>query len=179
MARAPNILFGLQVPSRPPADTWAPTSVSRVGALFFWLQEDRRVPSCVVARRVHFNAAHRLHNPRQSDEWNRNTFGKCNLPNYHGHNYELDILVEGEIDPDTGYVIDVGVLKQLADEHLIAVLDHRNLNLDVPWFAERLPSAENIARFCWEQLAPRIPHGRLTRIRLWETPRNYVDYEGH
>ena len=75
-------------------------------------------------------------------------------------------------------MIDVGVLKELADEHILALLDHRNLNLDVPWFAERLPSAENIARFCWEQLAPRIPQGRLTRIRLWETPRNYVDYEG-
>lgn len=136
------------------------------------------MPHCVVARRVHFNAAHRLHNPRQSDEWNRETFGKCNHPNYHGHNYELDILVEGEIDPDTGYVVDVGVLRQLADERIVAPLDHRNLNLDVPWFRDRLPSAENIAVFCWEQLAPRIPRGRLARIRLWETPRNYVDYEG-
>lgn len=136
------------------------------------------MPHCVVARRVHFNAAHRLHNPRQSDEWNRETFGKCNHPNYHGHNYELDILVEGEIDPDTGYVVDVGVLKQLADEWIVAPLDHRNLNLDVPWFRDRLPSAENIAVFCWEQLALRIPRGRLARIRLWETPRNYVDYEG-
>ena len=136
------------------------------------------MPSCIVARRVHFNAAHRLHNPRQSDAWNRETFGKCNLPNYHGHNSELDILVEGDIDPDTGYVVDVGVLKQLADEHILGVLDHRNLNLDVPWFREQLPSAENIARFCWEQLAPRIPRGRLARIRLWETPRNYVDYVG-
>jgi 6-pyruvoyltetrahydropterin/6-carboxytetrahydropterin synthase len=136
------------------------------------------VPHCIVARRVHFNAAHRLHNPRHSDEWNRATFGKCNLPNYHGHNYELDIVVEGEINPDTGYVVDVGVLRQLADQHILQPLDHRNLNLDLPYFRDRLPSAENIAIFCWEQLAPHIPEGRLSRIRLWETPRNYVDYEG-
>ena len=134
--------------------------------------------SCVVARRLHFNAAHRLHNPAQSDEWNRNTFGPCNNPNYHGHNYELDVLVEGEIDPATGYVLDVGILKRIVDETVLGVLDHKNLNLDVGWFRDRLPSAENIARFCWEQLAPRIPQGRLRRIRLWETPRNYVDYEG-
>jgi 6-pyruvoyltetrahydropterin/6-carboxytetrahydropterin synthase len=136
------------------------------------------MPHCIVARRVHFNAAHRLHNPKQTDEWNRRTFGPCNNPNYHGHNYELDILVEGEIDADTGYVVDVAVLKQLAETHVTSQLDHKNLNLDVPWFRTRLPSAENIAVFCWEQLAPRIPRGRLTRLRLWETPRNYVDYDG-
>jgi 6-pyruvoyltetrahydropterin/6-carboxytetrahydropterin synthase len=133
---------------------------------------------CVVARRVHFNAAHRLHNPAHSAEWNRETFGPCNNPNYHGHNYELDIMVEGEIDPDTGYVVDVAVLKQLAEQHILSGLDHKNLNLDVPWFRDRLPSAENIAVYCWEQLAPRIPAGRLARLRLWETPRNYVDYDG-
>ncbi len=136
------------------------------------------MPHCVVARRIHFNAAHRLHNPSRSPEWNRSTFGPCNNPNYHGHNYELDIEVEGDIDPETGYVVDVAVLKQLAEEWIVAVLDHRNLNLDVPWFRDRPPSAENIAVFCWEELAPRIPRGRLRRLRLWETPRNYVDYEG-
>lgn len=133
---------------------------------------------CVVARRVHFNAAHRLDNPARSAEWNRATFGPCNNPNYHGHNYEMEILVEGPINPDTGYVVDVGILKQLADETIVAALDHKNLNLDVPWFADRIPSAENIAVFCWDQLASRLPAGRLKRIRLWETPRNYVEYEG-
>jgi len=133
---------------------------------------------CVVARRVHFNAAHRLHNPARSDQWNRDTFGPCNNPNFHGHNYELDVLVEGEIDPATGYVLDVSVLKRIVDEVVLAVLDHRNLNLDVPWFRDRLPSAENIAVFCWEQIAPRIPAGRLKLLRLWETPRNYVEYQG-
>ncbi|MBX3147421.1 MAG: 6-carboxytetrahydropterin synthase [Gemmatimonadales bacterium] len=133
---------------------------------------------CVVARRLHFNAAHRLHNPARSEEWNRSTFGVCNNPNYHGHNYELDVLVEGEIDPETGYVVDVAVLKAIAQEHVLDLLDHRNLNLDVPWFSTRLPSAENIAIFCWEQIAPRLPAGRLKLIRLWETPRNYVEYHG-
>jgi 6-pyruvoyltetrahydropterin/6-carboxytetrahydropterin synthase len=107
------------------------------------------MPRCVVARRVHFNAAHRLHNPARSDEWNRVTFGKCNNPNYHGHNYELDVLVEGEIDPDTGYVLDVGELRRIVDDAVLAELDHRNLNLDVAWFRDRLPSAENIAIYCW------------------------------
>jgi 6-pyruvoyltetrahydropterin/6-carboxytetrahydropterin synthase len=136
------------------------------------------MPRCIVARRVHFNAAHRLHNPARSAEWNRATFGPCNNPHYHGHNYELDVEVDGDIDPETGYVLDTGILKRLVDETITAELDHRNLNLDVPWFAERIPSAENIAVYCWERLAPRLPRGRLRRLRLWETPRNYVDYEG-
>ncbi len=104
------------------------------------------MPRALVVRRTHFNAAHRLHNPAESDEWNRETFGPCNHPNYHGHNYEVELQVEGEIDPRTGYVVDVGILKSLFLTHVHAVLDHRNLNLDVPWFAERLPSAENIVR---------------------------------
>ncbi len=136
------------------------------------------MPRCVVVRRLHFNAAHRLHNPARSEAWNRETFGPCNHPNYHGHNYELEVMVEGPIDPDTGYVVDVSVLKRIAEEQVVSLLDHRNLNLDVPWFRDRQPSAENIAVFIWERLAPHIPAGRLHRIRLWETPRNYVEYAG-
>ncbi|MGH7582221.1 MAG: 6-pyruvoyl trahydropterin synthase family protein [Gemmatimonadales bacterium] len=136
------------------------------------------MPRCIVVRRVHFNAAHRLHNPAQSDQWNRDMFGPCNLPNYHGHNYEAELCVEGDINEDTGYVLDVAVLKALFDRHVDSQLDHRNLNLDVPWFAARLPSAENVARFIWEQLVDRIPAGRLACVRLWETPRNYVEYRG-
>jgi 6-pyruvoyltetrahydropterin/6-carboxytetrahydropterin synthase len=131
-----------------------------------------------VVRRLHFNAAHRLHNPAKPDAWNAETFGPCNNPNFHGHNYELEVMVEGEIDPDTGYVVDVGVLKRLVEAEVIRHLDHRNLNLDVPWFHDRLPSAENIAVFIWERIVDRIPRGRLKRVRLWETPRNWVDYEG-
>lgn len=136
------------------------------------------MPSCAVTRRAHFNAAHRLHNPAQSDAWNRATFGPCNNPNFHGHNYELDVTVEGPIASDTGYVLDTSVLQQLIDDRIVGVLDHRNLNLDVAWFRDRIPSAEHIAAFCWEALAGVLPAGRLQRIRLWETPRNYVDYTG-
>ncbi len=136
------------------------------------------MPRALVVRRVHFNAAHRLHNPARSAEWNRATFGPCNLPNFHGHNYEVELCVEGEIDPETGYVLDVGVLKALFDAHVAAQVDHRNLNLDVPWFADRLPSAENLAIYVWDQLVDRIPAGRLVRVRLWETPRNFVEYQG-
>jgi 6-pyruvoyltetrahydropterin/6-carboxytetrahydropterin synthase len=136
------------------------------------------MPRATVVRRTHFNAAHRLHNPAKSDDWNRATFGPCNNPNFHGHNYEVELMVSGEIDPATGYVLDVATLRALFAEHVHGQLDHRNLTLDVPWCADRLPSAENIAVFIWEQLAARIPAGALTRVRLWETPRNYVEYEG-
>lgn len=136
------------------------------------------MPTCTVTRRVHFNAAHRLHNPTKPDDWNTRVFGVCANPNYHGHNYELDVSVTGEIDPETGYVIDINVLKRLIEEKLLAQLDHKNLNLDVPAFRELIPTAENIARYCWTELVGAIPAGRLLRIRLWETPRNYVDYEG-
>ena len=137
------------------------------------------MPRCAVTRRVHFNAAHRLHNPARSDEWNRTTFGVCNNPNYHGHNYELDVTVEGEIDAATGYVMDLAILKSLVEETLLRQLDHRNLNVDVPWFHDLLPTAENIALVCWRELTPVLPAGLTLRLRLWETPRNYVEYEGH
>jgi 6-pyruvoyltetrahydropterin/6-carboxytetrahydropterin synthase len=136
------------------------------------------MPRCTVVRRAHFNAAHRLHNPAKSEAWNAATFGLCNNPNFHGHNYELEVMVEGDIDPDTGYVLDVAILKRIIDSEVTGCLDHRNLNLDVPWFATRLPSAENIAVFIWERLVNRLPAGRLVRVRLWETPRNWVEYAG-
>ncbi|HEX5385246.1 MAG TPA: 6-carboxytetrahydropterin synthase [Gemmatimonadales bacterium] len=132
-----------------------------------------------MTRRVHFNAAHRLYNPEHSDEWNRTTYGKCANPNFHGHNYEMDITVEGDIDPDTGYVFDLTHLHRLAEERVLRHLDHKNLNVDVPWFTELIPTAENIAVVCWRQLCPALPAGLTLRLRLWETPRNYVDYEGH
>ncbi len=136
------------------------------------------MPRCAVTRRVHFNAAHRLHNPARSAAWNETTFGACNNLNFHGHNYEMDVTVEGEIDPETGYVMDIGVLKALVETHLLRQLDHRNLNVDVAWFRDRIPSAENIAVVCWEELSRVIPPGLSLRIRLWETPRNYVEYQG-
>jgi 6-pyruvoyltetrahydropterin/6-carboxytetrahydropterin synthase len=136
------------------------------------------MPKCAVTRRVHFNAAHRLFNPKFSEEWNRTIFGECSNPNYHGHNYELELTVEGEIDPDTGYVMDLNKLRDLAQERLLRHLDHKNLNLDVPWFHTLIPTSENIAVVCWRELHSALPAGLALRLRLWETPRNYVDYEG-
>ena len=136
------------------------------------------MPRCSITRRVHFNAAHRVHNPKFSDDWNRQTFGVCNNPNFHGHNYELDLTVTGEVDPDTGYVLDLNILKDLAQERLLSRLDHKNLNLDVPWFRDLIPTSENIAIVCWRELRGALPEHLSLRLRLWETPRNYVDYEG-
>lgn len=135
-------------------------------------------PRCSVTRRLHFNAAHRLFNPGFSDAENERVFGVCNNPNYHGHNYNVDVTVEGEIDPGTGYVMDINILKQRVEAALVRHLDHKNLNLDVPWFKDLIPTAENIAVVCWRVLAPALAPARLKRIRLWETERNYVDYDG-
>ncbi|HEY6073077.1 MAG TPA: 6-carboxytetrahydropterin synthase [Anaerolineales bacterium] len=136
------------------------------------------MPRCSVTRRVHFNAAHRLFNPRFSEQWNRETFGECSNANFHGHNYELELTVEGEIHPDTGYVMDLNRLRDLAQERLLRHLDHKNLNLDVPWFKSLIPTSENIALVCWRELRSAVPAELELRLRLWETPRNYVDYEG-
>ncbi len=105
-------------------------------------------------------------------------FGICNSPNFHGHNYNLDVSVEGEIDAETGYVLDIGRLKEIVTECLVRHMDHKNLNLDVAWFRELNPTVENIAVVCWCVLAPAVAPARLKRIRLWETERIYVDYEG-
>jgi 6-pyruvoyltetrahydropterin/6-carboxytetrahydropterin synthase len=136
------------------------------------------MPTVRVTRRVHFSAAHRLNNPELSSEENARLYGLCNSPNYHGHNYELDITVEGEVDPATGYVLDMGRIRAIAEEVVIRDLDHRNLNEDVPWLAGVIPSTENIVMHVWQRLAGKIPNGRLHRLVLWETPRNYVEYTG-
>ena len=128
-----------------------------------------------VCRRCTFNAAHRLHNPNWSDEKNKTVFGKCNSPNYHGHNYTLETWVEGEIDPDTGYVIDLGHLKNIIKEEVEDPFDHRNLNLDVPDFKGVNPTAENIAVVIYRKVALRLPGYKVT-IRLYETENNFVEY---
>lgn len=135
------------------------------------------MPTVRVTRRVHFSAAHRLHNPALSDAENERIFGLCNSPNWHGHNYELDVTVEGTPDPATGYVVDLGHLRAAA-EAVIGDLDHRNLNLDVPWLRDVLPSTENLVVAIWNRLAPAVPSGRLVRLVLWETPRNSAEYWG-
>jgi 6-pyruvoyltetrahydropterin/6-carboxytetrahydropterin synthase len=136
------------------------------------------MPQVTVTRRMRFNAAHRIHNPELSDEENLALFGKCNSPNWHGHNYTLEISVTGPIDPRTGYVIDLSVLKAIVQREVIDPVDHRNLNLDVDFMRGVNPTTENIVVACWRVLEPRVTPGRLTRLRLWETENNYVEYEG-
>lgn len=129
-----------------------------------------------VYRKEHFNAAHRLHNPAWSAEKNKAVFGPCNHVNFHGHNYELIVKVTGEIDADTGYVIDLKVLSDLVKELVIDRFDHKNLNLDTTEFATLNPSAENIAVVIYELLKPRLGDQLDLQIRLYETERNFVEY---
>ncbi|MDG0974274.1 MAG: 6-carboxytetrahydropterin synthase [Crocinitomicaceae bacterium] len=128
-----------------------------------------------VCRRTTFNSAHRLLNKNWSDEKNQEVFGKCNSPNYHGHNYTLETWLEGEVDPDTGYVIDLGVLKEIIKEEVEDPFDHRNLNLDVPDFYDLNPTAENIALVIFRKLKLRLPNYKMI-IRLYETQNNFVEY---
>lgn len=131
-----------------------------------------------VCRRVTFNAAHRLFNPDWSDEKNLEVFGKCSNPNYHGHNYVLETWIEGPVDQETGYVIDLKVLKDLVRDEIVERFDHRNLNLDCEEFKTLKPSAENIALVIWNLLTPKLdPKYKLT-VRLWETENNVVEYNG-
>ena len=136
------------------------------------------MPTVTVTRRVRFNAAHRVHNPALSDEENAATFGKCNNPNWHGHNYTLDISVESEIDPRTGYVFDLAALKKVAQREILEVVDHRNFNLDVEFMKGVIPTSENIIVAIWKELEPVIRPGRLVKLVLWETANNYVEYTG-
>lgn len=131
-----------------------------------------------VFRREHFNAAHRLHNDAWSDEKNKSIFGKCNNANYHGHNYELIIKLTGHVDPETGYLYDLGILSDLVKKNVLEVLDHQNLNLDVPHFKKLNPTAEHIAYVIYEILRPLIEEKIDLNITLFETPRNYVEYPG-
>lgn len=136
------------------------------------------MPKVRVTRRLHFSAAHRLHSDHLSTEENARFYGLCNSPNFHGHNYELDVTVEGEVDEDTGYVIDLGRVRDLVESEILADLDHRNLNTDVSWLEGVIPSTENLVVAIWRRLEGRFEKGRLAKLVLWETPRNYVEYEG-
>lgn len=136
------------------------------------------MPDVTVTKRLTFNAAHRVHNAALSDEENARLFGKCNNPNGHGHNYTLDVSVRGPIDEQTGYVIDLGVLKRLVEEQAVDLIDHRNLNLDVDFMQGVNPTSENIIVAIWRRLEPAVRPGRLVRLVLWETPNNYVEYTG-
>jgi 6-pyruvoyltetrahydropterin/6-carboxytetrahydropterin synthase len=129
-----------------------------------------------VSREEHFNAAHRLHNPAWTDEKNDAVFGKCNNPNFHGHNYRLVVTVKGEPDPETGYVIDLKILSDVINAHVLRHLDHKNLNLDTPWFRDLNPTAENIAVVIWNILRKQLDDRLDLTVRLYETERNFVEY---
>ncbi|MCC5942658.1 MAG: 6-carboxytetrahydropterin synthase [Balneolaceae bacterium] len=134
-----------------------------------------------VTRKTHFNAAHRLHNPEKSDEWNQQTFGKCNNHNWHGHNYVLEVTVAGEPDRDTGYVIDLGKLKTIIKKKILDPCDHKNLNLEVPFLENVIPTSENLVKAFYDQLKTDIEkaasnNSRLYSVKLFETERNIAEY---
>lgn len=128
-----------------------------------------------VTRRETFSASHRLHNPAFTDAENEAVFDKCNNPNGHGHNYELEVTVEGPVQPQTGYVVDLKLLKEVIRREVIAKVDHKHLNHDVDFLRGVIPTAENIALAIWKVLAPKIPSGRLVKLRLRETENNVVE----
>lgn len=131
-----------------------------------------------VTRRETFSASHRLYNPEFSEEDNNKVFGKCNNQNGHGHNYVLEVIVAGEIDPQTGYVIDLKELKKIIKENVIKKIDHKHLNLDVDFMKNIIPTAENIAVGIWGQLVDKIPAGKLYSVKVYETENNYAEYKG-
>lgn len=132
-----------------------------------------------IFRVEQFNAAHRLFNPTWDDETNNRVFGKCNNPNFHGHNYKLEVELDGPINPETGYVLDMKKLSETIKHEIIERFDHRNLNLDCPEFKDLIPSAENIALVCWNILREKLPPHLQLKVRLWETPKNGVEYDGN
>ena len=131
-----------------------------------------------VSRKAHFNAAHRLYNKEWSDKKNYSVFGKCSNPHYHGHNYELIVHVTGLVDPKTGYVIDMKILKDLIKSEVEEKMDHKNLNEEVPEFIEMIPTAENIAIVIYNKLKPHLNSKHSLEVTLYETPRNFVSYSG-
>ncbi len=131
-----------------------------------------------VHRKAHFNAAHRLFNKSWSDEKNLEIFGKCSNPNYHGHNYELVVSVTGDIDQETGMVIDLKILQKIIYDKIETEFDHKNLNLDVAYFQDKIPTAENIVVVIWGILRKELPDQLDLEVTLYETPRNFVTYTG-
>lgn len=131
-----------------------------------------------VNRKAHFNAAHRLYKPEWTDEKNEAVFGKCNNPYYHGHNYDLIVSVTGEIDPVTGFVMDMKLLKDLIKTEIEDAFDHKNLNEQVPEFKNLNPTSENIVVVIWKKLRPKINKDCDLQVTLYETPRNFVSYSG-
>jgi 6-pyruvoyltetrahydropterin/6-carboxytetrahydropterin synthase len=135
-------------------------------------------PQVTITRRLHFSAAHRVHNPALSDAENQRLFGKCNNPNWHGHNYILDVSVKGALDEKTGYVVDLSRIKEIAEQHVVSKVDHRNLNIEVDFLKDTIPTTENFVVAIWRVLEPALKPAQLTRLVLWETVNNYVEYDG-
>lgn len=131
-----------------------------------------------LTRQVHFNAAHKMWNPAWSAEKNQAIFGPCANENWHGHNYVLEVTLAGEPDPETGYVYDLAKLKEIIEDRVLRHVDHRNLNLDVPFMQGIIPSSENFVRAIWHQLVGQVVPATLYSLRLYETPRNFFDYRG-
>lgn len=131
-----------------------------------------------ITRRETFAASHRLYNPDWSDEKNNDVYDKCANKNGHGHNYVLEVVVKGEIDPQTGYLLDLKILKDIIKKNVIAQVDHKHLNYDVPFLEGVIPTAENIAIGIWNQIVDKLPAGELSSVKLYETENNYVEYKG-
>lgn len=135
-----------------------------------------------ISRKEHFNAAHKLSNPKWSEEKNKEVFGPCANANWHGHNFELIVTVSGDVDPDTGFVVDLKKLSTLIRKEVIQKVDHKNLNMDVDFMQGKMASTENLTLEFWKILAPMVdkitPHGKLHSLKLYETPRNFVEYFG-
>ncbi|MCH7963590.1 MAG: 6-carboxytetrahydropterin synthase [Bacteroidetes bacterium] len=131
-----------------------------------------------ITRRETFAAAHRLFRPELSDEENLKLFGKCSHPNWHGHNYTLEVIVTGEVDTDTGFVMDLKDLKEIVRKNVISKVDHKNLNLDTDFMKGKIPTSENIVIAIWNELEDKITKGKLFSIKLYETENNYFEYKG-
>jgi 6-pyruvoyltetrahydropterin/6-carboxytetrahydropterin synthase len=131
-----------------------------------------------LTRKVEFSASHYYHNPELSQEENQRLFGKCNNLNGHGHNYTLEVTVEGEVDPTTGFVLDLKHLKEVLNREVLEVFDHRHLNKEVPEFAQQIPTTENIAIAIWRRLEPKLDGAKMHRVRVYETPDLFVDFYG-
>lgn len=131
-----------------------------------------------ITRQVHFNAAHRLHNPSKSQKWNNETYGLCNNPHWHGHNYVLEVTLRGQPDPESGYVVDLGELKRILHLAVVDKCDHHNLNEEVDFLRGIIPSTENLVIAFWNEIEPHLTTGRLHCVRLYETPRNFAEYHG-
>ncbi len=171
LAEAPSPADGASVlpPRRNPA---------RAAGVHLIRHRPHRMSVVQITRIVRFNCAHRVWNPALSEAENARLFGKCNNPNWHGHNYTLEVTVDGPVDPTTGFVVNLRDVKAVVEREIVDVVDHKNLNLDVPFMAGTIPSTENFVLAIWRVLAPAVAPARLARLKLWETENQYVEYDG-